>query len=71
MDFQERPSFDLLLVARNLLVDGEATYLAQVVELEKTWAELPGVRAHARIPYPFHFFNEDKGEIEADVNGAT
>ncbi len=34
--FRETPSFDLLLLARNLLVDGEATYLAQVMELEKT-----------------------------------
>jgi hypothetical protein len=38
MAFQETPSFDLLLIARNLLVDGEVTYLAQVVELEEAWA---------------------------------
>ena len=53
--FRETPSFDLLLLARNLLVDGEPTYLAQVVELEKTWAELPGVRTRGNAPYPFHF----------------
>ena len=70
MDFQETPSFDLLLLARNLVVDGEATYLAHVVELEKTWAELPGVRAHGGTPYPFHFSHEERAEIEAGVNGA-
>ena len=54
MAFQETPSFDLLSLARNLLVDGEATYLAQLLELEKTWAELPGC-ARARsctVPNP-------------------
>lgn len=68
--FQETLSFDLLLLARNLLVDGEATYLAQVVELEKIWAELPGVSNNGAPPFPFHFSNEERAEIEADVNGA-
>lgn len=70
MAFQETPSFDFLLLARNLLVDGEATYLAQVLELEKTWAELPGVCARGAAPFPFRFSNEERAEIEADVSGA-
>jgi hypothetical protein len=70
MDFQETSSFELLLLARNLLIDGEATYLAQVIELEKTWAELPGVRARGGASYPFHFSDAEKAEIEADVSGA-
>lgn len=37
LEYQESPSYDLLLLARNLLIDGEATYLARVVELESTW----------------------------------
>ena len=68
--FQESTSFDLLLLARNLLVDGEATYLAQVLELEKSWEELPGVRARGDIPFPFRFSEEEKMLIESDVNGA-
>ena len=68
--FRETPSFDLLLLARKLLVDGEAIYLAQVVELEKTWAELPGVRTRGGVPCPFQFSDEERAEIEADVNGA-
>ncbi|KAL9098523.1 MAG: hypothetical protein Q9163_005834 [Psora crenata] len=70
MAFQETLSFDLLLLARNLLVDGEATYLAQVLELEKTWTELPGVCARGAAPFPFRFSAEERVEIEADVRGA-
>ncbi|KAI7087005.1 hypothetical protein KC356_g4565 [Hortaea werneckii] len=32
-EFQETPTFDLLLFGRNLLVDGEATYMAHLIEL--------------------------------------
>jgi hypothetical protein len=32
--FQQYMAFTLLLLARNVLVDGEATYLAQACELE-------------------------------------
>ena len=64
MAFQETPSFDLLWFARNLLVDGEATYLAQ------TWAELPGVCARGAVPFPFRFSKEERAEIEADASGA-
>ena len=70
MEFREHPAFDFLLLARNLLVDGEATYLALVVELEKTWADLPGVGTRDG-PYPFHFSDEEKAVIESDVNGAS
>ena len=70
MAFQETSSFDLILLARNLLVDGEATYLAQMVELEKSWAELPGVCACGAAPFPFQFSSEERTEIEADVSGA-
>ena len=69
--FQETSSFDALLLARNLLVDGEATYLAQVVEMERTWLDLPGVVARGGpTPFPFHFTKEEITEIESDVNGA-
>lgn len=70
MSFQETSSFEFLLLARNLLVDGEATYLAQVVELEKTWTELPGVLTHGSPAYPFHFSDEERAIIEADFSGA-
>ena len=58
------------MLARNLLVDGEATYLALVMDLEKSWEELPGVCARGRPQFPFRFSKEEKAEIDADVNGA-
>lgn len=69
IEFRESPSFDFLWLARNLLIDGEATYLAQIVELEETWADLPGVRACGSVPFPFQFSSEEKAEIASDVSG--
>lgn len=65
LEYQETTNFDLLLLGRNLLIDGEATYLAQIAELESSWAELPGVGGS---PYPFDFSDEEKEEIEKEVN---
>lgn len=70
MDFLETSSFELLLLARNLLVDGEALYLAQVVDLEETWLELPGVKEGGDAPFPFDFSDEEKAEIAADARSA-
>lgn len=46
----------MLLLARNLLIDGEAAYIAQAVTLEHIWTTLPG--AHA-VPFPSTFSEED------------
>lgn len=67
-EFLATPSFELLLLARNLLVDGEALYLDQVVHLEDTWAELPGVGED--VPFPLHFSEEERTEIAADARSA-
>ncbi len=69
-EFQETPSFYLLLLSQSLLVDGEAHYLAVVRDLESDWAELPGVQALGNPPFPLHFSEEEQAEIEADVEGA-
>jgi hypothetical protein len=61
LEFQT-PSFSLLLLARNLVVDGEATYLAPVAEA--TWDTLPGV---GNAAYPFVFSAEERAEMEAVV----
>lgn len=66
LEFQQTPSYLLLLLARNIVVDGEATYLSQVAELEKVWDMLPDV--HGAV-YPFSFSAEDKVEMKADVEG--
>lgn len=70
IEFQGTETCHLLSLSRKLLVDGEATYLALVAELDKTWANLPGVQARGAVPFPFHFSAEEKEEIEADSNGA-
>lgn len=68
VNFVETPSFKLLLLARNLLVDGEALYLDLLVDFEKTWAELPGVGKN--VPFPCDFSDEERAEIISDARSA-
>ncbi|KAL9103362.1 MAG: hypothetical protein Q9163_001574 [Psora crenata] len=70
LDFRETPTFELMLVPRNMLVDGEPTFLAQVVHLEKIWDMLPSVLAAGRPTLPFCFSDAEKAQIESDVEGA-
>lgn len=67
-EFQQTMSYLLLLLARNLLIDGEATYLSQVAELEATWDTLPRAKGSA---YPFSFSVKERQEMEADVQGVS
>jgi hypothetical protein len=62
MEFRDTLSFELLLLAQNLLIDGEAHYQARIADLERSWADLPGVRAHDNLPFPCHF---SSGELTA------
>ncbi|KAI9732696.1 MAG: hypothetical protein M1818_007430 [Claussenomyces sp. TS43310] len=68
LEFQQTTSYLLLLLARNLLVDGEASYLSQVTELEATWGTLPSAQNSA---YPFSFSTQERQAMEADVEGAS
>ncbi|EPE24800.1 hypothetical protein GLAREA_11381 [Glarea lozoyensis ATCC 20868] len=61
-------SFLLLLLPRNMLIDGEASYLAQLVELEAIWDTLP---ASNGAPFPLSFSEEERKMIEADSKGAS
>ena len=72
MTFRESSSFDLLLLAPHLFVDGEATYLSQVMELEKTWSQLPGVNT-LETPQSFSIdiSNAERAQIKADAEGAS
>ena len=38
--------------------------------LEKTCGEVPGVRTRGSVPYPFQFSDEERADMEADVNWA-
>ena len=70
-EYQQTTSIDLLLVAQRLLVDGEAQFLASILELEHNWRELPGVVSKGYPPCPFQFTPAEKIEIEADAKGAS
>jgi hypothetical protein len=68
LQFQHTTSYTLLLLARNLLIDGEATYLFQVAELESIWDDLPESKGST---YPFSFSAKDREQMKADVEGAV
>ncbi|RAH65262.1 uncharacterized protein BO66DRAFT_462574 [Aspergillus aculeatinus CBS 121060] len=55
MEFRQTPSFEMMLLAQNILVDGEALYQARMLELEEEWPTLPGVQAAGNPPLPFQF----------------
>ena len=64
-------SHELLVSAKQLLVDGEATYLAHVAVLQLNWDNLPGVRSRGSVPFPFKFSREEIEQITADCKGAA
>lgn len=72
MEFRETISFELLVLAQNLLVDGEAQYQALVAEFQSTdrWAELPGVRAHGSPSFPCHFSPDELTAVSKDAAAA-
>ncbi|KAK5115819.1 hypothetical protein LTR85_009413 [Meristemomyces frigidus] len=71
-EVQQTPAFDLLLLARNLLVDGEATYLSSVVELAERWPEYLRERGvkDGNVDCPVHFTEGEKAAIEKDAQAA-
>ena len=68
LEFQESTAFMLLLLARNILVDGEASYMAQVCELEDIWDTLLGTQG---IDFPFAYSEADIQAIRADMENAA
>ncbi|KAL9023366.1 MAG: hypothetical protein Q9196_007245 [Gyalolechia fulgens] len=71
MAYRDTISYDMLVLAQNLLVDGEAHYQAHVADLQGIWADLPGVRSRGNPPFPFHFSDEELAAIENDVVAAS
>lgn len=69
LEFQKNPAYALLVLARQLLVDGEATYLARAAQLEQDWDTLQDVNARGQ-PCPIHFSEQDIAEIQADLDAA-
>ncbi|KAK9364516.1 hypothetical protein V1509DRAFT_643609, partial [Lipomyces kononenkoae] len=70
LQFRESAKFQFLLLARNLLVDGEATYLALLADQQQqNWADLPGV--YDSEEFPVRLSAEDLDIIEGDSEGAA
>jgi hypothetical protein len=69
LQFQHTQKYLLLVLARNLLIDGEASYLAQVAELESTWNE--SFSGEGGPTYPFTFSDKEREELKADVEGVV
>lgn len=68
LQFQHTQKYLLLLLARDILIDGEVTYLSQLAESESTWAEFS---ADKDSSCPFTFSDKDRKGLEADTEGMT
>ncbi|KAL3481884.1 kinase-like domain-containing protein [Aspergillus californicus] len=60
MEFQQTTSFDMMLFAQNLLIDGDALYQSRCLDLENEWTSLPGVQASGNPPFPLRL-SPDEG----------
>ena len=67
MEFQQTISFEMMVFAQNLLVDGEALYQSRILDLEKEWLDLLGVQAARNPPFPFQFSADEVDSINEDV----
>jgi hypothetical protein len=70
MEFRQTTSFEMLLLAQNLLIDGEAIYQLRCLDLEKEWTALPGVQAAGNPPFPLLFSADEVALINEDASGA-
>ncbi|GAT25167.1 phosphotransferase enzyme family protein [Aspergillus luchuensis] len=70
MEFQQTSSFDMMLFAQNLLIDGEALYRARAIELEEEWSCLPGVQASGNLPFPLQYTTGEVRSIHEDADKA-
>ncbi|KXG53808.1 Aminoglycoside phosphotransferase [Penicillium griseofulvum] len=68
MEFRQTRCFELLLLAQNLLVDGEALYQASVLELEDEWPTLPSVQASGGPYFPIKLTADEVQCLEHDVS---
>jgi len=67
LEFQHTLSYTLLLLPRNIVIDGEASYLSQVAALKEEWDTIPGAKGS---PYPCSFTPEELQEMETHTEGA-
>jgi hypothetical protein len=71
LEFWQTDCFDLLLFARNLLVNGEATYLGLLAkQQEENWASVPRI-LRTGIKAPLTFSHDVLQKIKRDSEGAS
>jgi hypothetical protein len=70
LQFRETASFQLLLFARNLLVDGEATYLALLAQQQQQgWTDIPRLRDSGNQNFPIFFPTEELSLLRQTMRG--
>ena len=62
-EFRNTVIYHLLQIGTHLLIDGDAIWLTQAVELQDSWAEIMG---EDRPPCPLSFSDEERQQIDAD-----
>ncbi|RHZ68005.1 hypothetical protein CDV55_106053 [Aspergillus turcosus] len=71
LEYQQTLCFHLLLFARNLLLDGEATYLAILADQQQeSWAGIPKI-SHCKEGPPLSFSKDMLEEFKRDNEDAT
>lgn len=70
MEFRQTKCFEMMLLAQNLLVDGETLYQASVLDLEKEWPDVPGAQALGNPRFPVRLSASEVRSLEKDVSGA-
>ncbi|KGO48060.1 Aminoglycoside phosphotransferase [Penicillium expansum] len=63
VEVRKTAAYGLIFLSHSMFKYGEAHFLSLLVDLEDTWADLPGVTGE--IPYPFDFSETDLERIKA------
>lgn len=71
MEFRETMSFNMMLFAQSLLIDGEALYQSSCLDLAEEWHNLPGVQASGNPPFPLQFSADEIDRIEKDADSTV
>ncbi len=72
LEYCETSAENLLVLARHLLVDGEAHYVVAVEMLQSEWSEVPAVKASSEAPaFPFHFSEKETTIMYRDAEDAV
>lgn len=69
IEFRKTAAYGLIFLAHRMFEYGEAHFQSLLVDLQDTWADLPGVTSDT--PFPFSFSEADVERIKLDSDGAV